>query len=247
MSTPMSCAEVQALEARYLAGTLAVHEARAVEAHAARCAGCEARLASVTHRSIDFAPPLPVALRDEVLAAVATRARAPRVVPGAWRAWDDARGERPAWVPRAAIGVAAAAMLAIVVVRSRGDDVRTAASTARGATDDTTMTTRASAATTTTATTTASTTTNAAPVTASAAVATSASALPGQAMLQAAEQLADARAASEFAALDQAAREVEAALVTVRDADDARGLAAQLARLRLQRAALAGRVREAAT
>jgi hypothetical protein len=66
-------------------------------------------------------------------------------------------------------------------------------------------------------------------------------------MLQAAEQLADARAASEFAALDQAAREVEAALVTVRDADDARGLAAQLARLRLQRAALAGRVREAAT
>ncbi len=85
MSSPVSCQDVRARLAVYLAGELTEAEARAIETHASECADCEGLLDEATRVPVHaFAPPLPVELRDRTLAAVSARAAnasSPAVLP----------------------------------------------------------------------------------------------------------------------------------------------------------------------
>ncbi len=75
----MTCRDVDAQLAMYMAGTLSDDAARQLEQHAATCATCEAALDSATRRTaVVFTPALPPTLRDATLAAVATRSRTRR-------------------------------------------------------------------------------------------------------------------------------------------------------------------------
>lgn len=80
----MTCAECDARFDAWLAGTLPEAEARAMEAHAAECAACEARLDAASRVPVgvpaEIAPP--PAVRDAVLREV--RGRRARRRWGAW-------------------------------------------------------------------------------------------------------------------------------------------------------------------
>ena len=92
----------------YAAGAVSAHDAERLEQHAAMCAPCEARLLLLTSSSAHdvvthFAPPVPTALRDATLTAVAS-ARSSRARTTRWRAVVGAV-------------TAAAAVIAVMVAR----------------------------------------------------------------------------------------------------------------------------------
>ena len=83
----MTCQQFDRIEADYLSGTLSETDARALEAHAASCASCEARLDAKTRRDVTaFAPTLPPELRTRTLAAVRARRSAGRRARRWWTA-----------------------------------------------------------------------------------------------------------------------------------------------------------------
>lgn len=67
----MTCAECEARLDAWRAGTLPEREARALEAHAAECAACHARLDAASRLDLALPPAIapPPALRDAVLRA----------------------------------------------------------------------------------------------------------------------------------------------------------------------------------
>ena len=116
MSSPVTCHDVRARLAAYLAGESTDAESLAIERHASACAECEAVLEEATRLPVDaFAPPVPSELRDRTLAAVSARAAdggTPSVrAPGA----ATMRTRRVArWIAVASTLAAAAALFLVV-------------------------------------------------------------------------------------------------------------------------------------
>jgi hypothetical protein len=68
------CAAFHSALPSYLSGALSNADAAVLELHASECERCEARLDSVTRMAVDLAPPLPAELRARTLQAVSMRA-----------------------------------------------------------------------------------------------------------------------------------------------------------------------------
>ena len=96
----MTCDELMSALDAYRAGTIDPAQAEALEVHAAGCDACEVLLEQLSRGGLpSFAPALPLALRSQVLGAVAQQRR---------------RRRRSQWV-RAGAAIGAAALLAIML------------------------------------------------------------------------------------------------------------------------------------
>jgi len=199
--------------ADYLAGSLPEDVAVALEAHAAQCPACEARFEAATRRALSFAPELPPGLRDSTLRAVATRRS------GADRAATSHVERSVRWRAGGGMAALAAAAVLIVFVLTRVD--RREAATGGGRLVDTARVATVAADS---------------PV-------TDAPRMDGEiGPMQSASRIAESQARSEFAELDAAARELEAALAASPTDRELRGF---LSTVRARRDELSRRVKDA--
>ncbi len=199
--------------ADYLAGLLPVDVAVALETHAAQCPACEARFEAATRRALSFVPELPPDLRDPTLRAVATRRS------GAVSAATSDVGRSVRWRAGGGMAALAAAAVLIVFVLTRIDRRGPAAGGGRFLD-----------------------TAQVATVTADSLV-TAARRMDGEiGPMQAASRIAETQARAEFAELDAAARELEAALAASPTDRELRGF---LSTVHARRDELSRRVKEA--
>ncbi len=207
------CDDFDRVCSEYLAGQASARVVQRVEFHASHCARCEVALDNATRRDFVFSPALPPELRESVRRSIASTPALSIVRDDASETATPPQTQRSWSVARVVLPVlAVAAALAIVVVSARDEPTDSRATVVAADSRD-----------------------NIAPI-------TSPTLDNDIGFVYTAARVASAQAQAEFAALDDAAQELEAALANT---PNDRELRAFLASVRARRDELTRRVREA--